>query len=198
MSALQFSGLIALLRVSAVTIAGCALAAAETAAPQTAVTQAAPRSAAFWRASALDDVEAAYRMLREDHPGAAPEVGDGQFQKTLEEAHTLAASGALQVDSFAGYAATLARFANAFGDKHVRSRPVLEVAKPDWAGLIVNRRGTHWIVADAEQGSPAGTRPRSKPGCCALRRRRGRPTHKSFGGESPMRDPELHCLIRSG
>jgi hypothetical protein len=65
--------------------------------------------------------------------------------------------GALQVDSFAGYAATLARFANAFGDKHVRSRPVLEVAKPDWAGLIVSRRGTHWIVADAEQGSPAGT-----------------------------------------
>jgi hypothetical protein len=25
---------------------------------------------------------------------------------------------------------------------------VLEVAKPDWAGLIVSRRGTHWIVAD--------------------------------------------------
>jgi hypothetical protein len=157
MSALQFSGLIALLRVSAITIAGCALAAAESAAPQSAVTQAASRSAAFWRASALDDVEAAYRMLREDHPGAAPEVGDGQFRKTLEEAHTVAASGALQVDSFAGYAATLARFANAFGDKHVRSRPVLEVAKPDWAGLIVSRRGTHWIVADAEQGSPAGT-----------------------------------------
>jgi hypothetical protein len=63
----------------------------------------------------------------------------------------------LQVDSFAGYAATLARFANAFGDKHVRSRPVLEAAKPDWAGLIVSRRGTRWVVADAEQGSPAGT-----------------------------------------
>jgi hypothetical protein len=92
MSALQFSGLIALLRVSMITISGCALAAAESAAPQTAVTQAASRSAAFWRASAIDDVEAAYRMLREDHPGAAPEVGDGQFQKTLEEAHTLAAS----------------------------------------------------------------------------------------------------------
>jgi hypothetical protein len=157
MSAVQFPGLIALLRVSMITITGCALAAAGSAAPQTAVTQAASRSAAFWRASAIDDVEAAYRMLREDHPGAAPEVGDGQFQKTLEEAHTLAASGALQVDSFAGYAATLARFANAFGDKHVRSRPVLEVAKPDWAGLIVSRRGAHWIVADAEQGSPAGT-----------------------------------------
>jgi len=68
-----------------ITITGCALAAAESAAPQTAVTQAASRSAAFWRASAIDDVEAAYRMLREDHPGAAPEVGDGQFQKTARE-----------------------------------------------------------------------------------------------------------------
>jgi len=146
MSALQFSGLIALLRVSAVMITGCALAAAESAAPQTAitqtaVTQAASRSAAFWRASALDDVEAAYRMLREDHPGAAPEVGDGQFQKRLQEAHTLA------------------RFANAFGDKHVRSRPLLEVARPDWAGLIVNRRGTHWTVVDAEQGMHRGFKP---------------------------------------
>jgi hypothetical protein len=143
------------------------LAAAESPAPQPAVAQtagvqttaahAASRSAAFWRASASDDVEAAYHMLREDHPGAAPEAGDRQFQKTLEEAHTLAASGALQVDSFAGYAATLARFANAFDDKHIRSRPAVEVARPDWAGVIVSRRGAHWIVADAEQGSPAAT-----------------------------------------
>jgi Peptidase family S41 len=150
------------LRGSAITLAGCALAAAGSPAPQTAVTQtavthAASRSAAFWRASARDDVEAAYRMIREDHPGAAPEVGDGRFLQTLEEAHTLAARGASQVDSFAGYAATLARFANAFGDKHVRSRPLLEVARPDWAGIIVTRRGTHWIVVDAEQGSPAAT-----------------------------------------
>ena len=26
------------------------------------------------------------------------------------------------------------RFADAFGDKHVRSRPVLEAARPDWTG----------------------------------------------------------------
>src|SRR6201996_3216572 len=148
----------ALLGASAITLVGDALAAAESPGPRAAVAPTAvARSAAFWRASASDDVEAAYRMLREDHPGAAPEVGDRQFQKTLEEAHTLAASGALQVDSFAGYAATLGRFATAFGDKHIRSRPVVEAARPDWAGLIVSRRGTHWIVADAEQGSPAAT-----------------------------------------
>ena len=163
MSAVHFSSLTALLRLSAIAIMGCALAAAPRgaagapSAPQPAVTQAASRSAAFWRASALEDVEAAYRMLRDDHPGAAPEVGDRQFQTTLEEAHARAAREASQVDSFAGYAAVLARFANAFGDKHVRSRPVLEVARPEWAGLIVSRRGSHWIVADAEQGSPVGT-----------------------------------------
>jgi hypothetical protein len=132
-------------------------AAEQPAATPAAATPAAARSAAFWRASLRDDVEAAYRMLRDDHPGAAPEAGDRLFQRTLEEAHELAARSASQVDSFAGYAATLARFANAFGDKHVRSRPVLEAARPEWAGLIVSRRGARWIVADAEQGSAVGT-----------------------------------------
>jgi hypothetical protein len=160
MAIVQSRALTALWCAGALAVAGCARTSPPVPPAPSAPPAAAPgasRSAAFWRASAVDDVEAAYRMLRADHPGAAAEVGDLEFQRTLEEAHARASTAAPEVDSFAGYAATLARFANAFGDKHVRSRPVLEVSRPDWTGLIVSRRGTHWVVADAEQGSPVGT-----------------------------------------
>jgi hypothetical protein len=114
-----------------------------------------PAEQSFWRAAAIVDVEGAYRMLQADHPGAVPEVGDTRFRETLTQAHTLAAQRATHVTSFSGYAATLAGFANAFGDKHIRSRPVLEIAYPDWAGVIIGRRSGRWVVADAEQGSAA-------------------------------------------
>jgi hypothetical protein len=45
-----------------------------------------------------------------------------------------AKSRRLTIGDEVSYAATLARFADAFGDKHVRSRPVLEAARPDWTG----------------------------------------------------------------
>jgi hypothetical protein len=137
----------------ALSIAACSAASAQTSTPSTT----APRGAAFWRSAARVDVEAAYRMLREDHPAAVPEVGDRKFRETLVQAHTLAAQRAATVTSFSGYAATLAAFANAFGDKHVRSRPLLEIARPHWAGLIMSRRGARWIVADAEQGAPVAS-----------------------------------------
>ena len=114
-----------------------------------------PAPTAFWRDSAKMDVEAAYRMLHDDHPGAAPEVGDTAFRATLEQAHAVAAARARQISSYEGYAATLAAFANAFGDKHVRSRPVFLVARPDWAGMIIGKRGDRWFVADEDAASPA-------------------------------------------
>ncbi len=114
-----------------------------------------PAPTAFWRDAAEMDVEAAYRMLRDDHPGAAPEVGDTAFRATLEQAHAVAAARARHITSYEGYAATLAAFANAFGDKHVRSRPLFLVARPDWAGVIIAKRGDRWFVADEDVASPA-------------------------------------------
>ena len=113
-----------------------------------------PAPTEFWRHSAEIDVEAAYRMLGADHPGAAPEVGDNAFRDILEKAHGVAAARARQVESYEGYVATLAAFANAFGDKHVRSTPMLLLAQPDWAGLIIAKHGDHWVVAAEQLLSP--------------------------------------------
>jgi hypothetical protein len=114
-----------------------------------------PAPTEFWRHSAEIDVEAAYRMLLADHPGATPEVGDEVFRATLEQSHVVAAARARQVESYQGYVATLAAFANAFGDKHVRSSPGLLLARPDWAGLILAKRGDRWVVVDEQGSKPA-------------------------------------------
>ena len=81
-------------------------------------------------------------------------MGDDAFRTDLESAHALAAARATRVTSLQGYNATLAGFANSFGDKHLRSIPMLELARPDWAGLIVVKTGSRWAVIDAEDGSP--------------------------------------------
>ena len=114
-----------------------------------------PAPTDFWRHSAEIDIEAAYQMLLADHPGATPEVGDNVFRATLERSHAVAAARAQQVESYEGYVATLAAFANAFGDKHVRSSPTLQLARPDWAGVILAKRGDRWVVADEQALSPA-------------------------------------------
>lgn len=118
--------------------------------------QARPETAAFWRGSAQLDVEAAYRMLKSDHPGAHPAMGDEAFRDTLERSHAEAARRAGEVRGFGGYAATLTGFANAFGDKHVRARPLLQLASPRWAGVVMSKQGDHWKVADAAEPDLVG------------------------------------------
>jgi hypothetical protein len=115
----------------------------------------AAEGAAFWRDAAVADVAAAYRLLRDNHPGMVPAVGDAGFRNAVEEAHAQAARRAGSVVSYDGYAATLAAFADALGDKHIWSRPTFLVGRPDWAGLLMSRRGNHWIVADEEASPPA-------------------------------------------
>lgn len=106
----------------------------------------------FWREAAQIDVEAAYRMLSADHPGAATQVDDPEFKHTLAAAHALAAKRAAQVDSFDGYAATLIAFGNSFRDAHVRARPILRRSMADWPGLLIGLRGEAWTVVDALPG----------------------------------------------
>src|SRR5271170_284726 len=47
-----------------------------------------------WSAIAAQDVEAAFQLLRDNHPGAAPELHDLAFQQRLNSAHVLALSRA--------------------------------------------------------------------------------------------------------
>src|SRR4249919_2303915 len=64
-----------------------------------------PSAAAMWRSAAEADVEAAARLIGDDHPAMVPEVGDTGFRTAFEAAHRLAAERARAVDSAAGYAA---------------------------------------------------------------------------------------------
>ena len=105
-----------------------------------------------WSAITTGDVEAAYRLLRDNHPGAAPELHDLVFQQRLNTAHTLALKRARTVTSYQGYLFTLAGFATDMGDKHIWSRPTFVVNLPRWAGILVSKRGDTWIVTDTEPG----------------------------------------------
>jgi hypothetical protein len=103
-----------------------------------------------WSPIAVQDVEAAYRLLRDNHPGAAPELYDVGFQRRLNVAHALALKRARTVSSYQGYLFVLAGFATDMGDKHIWSRPTFVINLPRWAGIIVSKRGDAWIVTDTD------------------------------------------------
>jgi len=109
-----------------------------------------------WRARALQDVEAAYRFLQENHPGAAPELHDRAFIARLEAARATAMQRAKSVESAQGYNAVLAGLATDMGDKHIWSRPTLVVNLPYWTGAVIGKQGDSWFVvaSDQAEGTP--------------------------------------------
>jgi hypothetical protein len=112
-----------------------------------------PSVGAMWRTAAEADVEAAARLIADDHPAMLPEAGDTGFRVAFETAHKLAVERARAVDSAAGYMATLGGFAVALADKHIQSRPTMLTARPKWAGIIVAKWGNRWVVADEDVGA---------------------------------------------
>jgi hypothetical protein len=104
-----------------------------------------------WSAITTQDVEAAYQLLRDNHPGAAPEVHDLGFVRRLNNAHELAARRARSITSYQGYVAVLAGFAVAIGDKHIWSRPTFVVNLPQWTGIIVSKRANRWVVTETDE-----------------------------------------------
>lgn len=104
-----------------------------------------------WSETTRTDVEAAYRLLRDNHPGGASELHDVAFQERLSSARSLALERVRAVVSYQGYAAVLAGFATGMGDKHIWSRPTFVVNLPRWAGIIPSMRGDVWIVTDTDE-----------------------------------------------
>ncbi|MEA3160078.1 MAG: hypothetical protein QOD95_1626, partial [Gammaproteobacteria bacterium] len=104
-----------------------------------------------WGQTTRGDVEAAYKLLRDNHPGAATELHDVAFQERLNNAHNAALGRARTVVSYQGYAAVLAGFAAGMGDKHIWSRPTFVVNLPRWPGIIVSKRGNSWLVSDTDE-----------------------------------------------
>ena len=68
-----------------------------------------------WQTLTRIDVEAAYDLLKDNHPAALPEVGDTQFTQALAAAHAKALARVPAVASYEGYIATMSEFANAMG-----------------------------------------------------------------------------------
>lgn len=80
-----------------------------------------PDVAGPWQALTRIDVDAAYALLKDNHPAATAEAGDPQFVSVLEAAHKNALKRAASVTNLEGYAATLGEFANSMGDGHIWS-----------------------------------------------------------------------------
>ncbi|MEQ7874303.1 S41 family peptidase [Sphingomonas sp. ASV193] len=137
-----------LLAVAAASLSTAAVASAPNAEPSAKAQDA----AAFWRGAAERDVEAAYILVRDNHPAAVPELGDTRFTGALATAHALAAARARSVHDYDAYTATLAAFADALGDKHLWSRPTYVLERPSWPGFLTSKRGSHWIVTERADG----------------------------------------------
>jgi hypothetical protein len=111
-------------------------------------------AAPHWRALTRLDVDAAHRLLLEDHPGAAPEAGDPAFRARLEAGYAAALRRAAAVRSPEGYVATMAAFATSMADKHIWSRPLVQTLdRAEWAGILIVRRGTKWVVGSDEEAA---------------------------------------------
>ena len=103
-----------------------------------------------WQALTRMDVEAAYALLEENHPGALPEVGDTGFLAALASGHAKALARSTTVTNFEGYTATVGEFAAAMGDGHIRSRVRFLPRTLQWAGIVAAKRGANWFVANED------------------------------------------------
>jgi hypothetical protein len=112
------------------------------------------QSAAAWRQLTAADVEAAYGILANNHPGAAPAAGDSAFRRTLTLAGEAARTRAQRVNSYEGWLATLRAFAAAFSDPHIMLQTRLSVSSVRWPGLVVGRQGSATVVISRDSTWP--------------------------------------------
>jgi hypothetical protein len=119
-------------------------------------------AADHWRALTQLDVEAAYSLLKDNHPGATPEAGDPQFIVNLDAAHSQALARTAQVTSYEGFAAVLGEFAGRMQDGHIAALPRVAVQSLRWAGIIAAKRGTQWMAATVDPKLAPGVAPNSR------------------------------------
>jgi hypothetical protein len=102
-----------------------------------------------WRRTYLADLEAARRVITEDHPGPVDEKNPA-FRRTLASAYDEAWRAAPQVKSYTSYAIALRRFVNRFQDAHLSvsgSRPLEGVRA---AGIYPVWRGKAFVVEEVD------------------------------------------------
>lgn len=111
---------------------------------------AAQDAAAAWRQLTMGDVEFAHRLLAENHPGAAPEVGDTAFVRMLAEGRAAALEQATRVRDRNGYVAVMNGLAYAMADKHIWMNPTQQSKAFRWAGAVTSLRGGNWVITGGD------------------------------------------------
>lgn len=116
-----------------------------------------PQTAAGWRQTALDDIEEAVRLTRENHPGTF-DPANPAFGAHLDEARRRALALAARVDDAASYVAAIQAFDATLGDGHAGIAPRFDVAKQvkrRWPGFVTVWREPGLFVYASEPGGPA-------------------------------------------
>jgi hypothetical protein len=103
---------------------------------------------AAWQGLAYTDLDAAHSLIRENHPGAAPQLGDTEFQNRLRDAYAQARGRIDEVKGYNGYRAVLLGFATALGDKHIWSGSGLKRTSYSLPGFVPALRGGRWVVVE--------------------------------------------------
>jgi len=109
----------------------------------------APRPANGWAILARDDINAAHRLLLDNHPGFAPEAGDTRLVDAERRAYAAARASVASVTSLGGYRAALDLYLNAMGDGHIEAFPNTRPLRDRWPGFLVVPRGNRWEVVES-------------------------------------------------
>jgi hypothetical protein len=103
-----------------------------------------------WRQLARADAEAALRLIEENHPAAAPSLGDTIFQRYLRTARANVETRLPQVGDYDGYTALMSGLAAEFRDGHIWSTARVQKQRRGWAGILLGRQAGQWIVTEHE------------------------------------------------
>jgi hypothetical protein len=117
---------------------------------------AAPQTSAAWQRAAVQDINAAYRITLDNHPGAQDAANPG-FQKHLAQARRQGLALAARVGNSAGYVAALQAFDAGIHDGHAGVFITLDAgATPPgrWPGFVTVWRGDALYVHDSLPGGP--------------------------------------------
>jgi hypothetical protein len=109
----------------------------------------------LWGKMAQDDLAAAKKLIEDNHPAAAPELADSEFQSRLGDYGKLSTLAG-KVTTFGGYRAVIDRFAASLGDRHIARYPIIEPVAW-WPGFLVSQKGAQWIVSGGSKAVPAGS-----------------------------------------
>lgn len=118
-----------------------------------------PQTPRQWRHAAIADIEAAYQITLDNHPGTY-DPANPAFRANLDKARSAGLTLAARVRNGAGYRAALQRFNTQIHDGHAGvAVGALDKRQLRWPGFVAAWRGDGLLVYKSEPGGPpAGAR----------------------------------------